>query len=174
MKKTNLPNRELHKRKNRSPKLVTHTFIGRYDGKDDWNTELAKLIAQFQLSLDHDCYSVSSEKIIFSVTGSRQSIEKLAATLNGLEGYVNIRARLAETKRSLRETMNARNARRERLNDLNKAPWYKRGTTRHLTREKAELGQAIAADGLKISTLKENLEALEKLLGAKEPNTAET
>jgi hypothetical protein len=48
----------------------------------------------------------------------------------------------------------------------------KRGTTRRLAREKAELGQAIS-DGVKISTPKENLEALEKLLGANEPNNTE-
>ena len=166
VKKNSRLHKTQHKRKTHGVEQETHTFIGKYERNEDWNTELAKRIVQFGVSLDHTTYSVSPEKIVFSVTGSRENIEKLAAALNGLEGFVNLRSSLAETKRSLREAINARNARQEQLDALNKAPWYKRETTRGLTTQKAELGQQIAADDQKIKGLNENLKAVENLLGA--------
>jgi len=172
VKKNSRPHKTTHKRKTHGVEQETHTFIGKYEGKEDWNTELAKRIAQFGLSLDHTTYCVSPEKIVFSVTGSRVGIENLAATLNGLEGFVNLRSRLAETRRSLREAINARNARQEQLDAVNKAPWYKRETTRGLTTQRTELSQQLAADDLKIESLNENLRALESLLRSNEPVTS--
>lgn len=169
-------NSRLHKtqpkRKTHGVEQETHTFIGKYEGKEDWNTELAKRIAQFGLSLDHTTYFVSTEKIVFSVTGSRGDIEKLAVTLNGLEGFVNLRSRLAEAKRTLREAIDARNAHKEQLDAVNKAPWYKRETTKALTAQKTELSRQLATDDLKIEALNKNLRALESLLGSNEPVTS--
>ncbi len=172
VKTNSRPHKTQHKRKTHGVEQETHTFIGKYEGKEDWNTELAKRIAQFGLSLDHTTYCVSPEKIAFSVTGSRVGIENLAATLNGLEGFVNLRSRLAETRRSLREAIDARNARQEQLDAVNKAPWYKRETTRGLTTQRTELSQQLAADDLKIEALNKNLRALESLLSSNEPVTS--
>jgi chromosome segregation ATPase len=156
------------KKKPRRISQETHTFIGKYEGKEDWNKELARRIQQFELSLDHTSYSASPEKITFSVTGPRENIEKLSTALNGLEGFVNLRSQLAETKRNLRASINARNAKKEQLDTLNEAPWYKRRTTRNLKRQKAELSQELTAEDMKISALTENLKALENVLGPNE------
>jgi chromosome segregation ATPase len=145
-------------------KRGTHTFICKYEGKGDWSAELAKLIAQFELSLDHTNYSFSPEKISFTVIGSRGNIEKLAAALTNMEGFVNLRSKLAETKRSLRESINARNVRKEQLDKLSKAPWYRSGTTKSLTTQKTELGQQLATDELRIKALTEAVKGLESLL----------
>ena len=168
VKKNSQLHKTPHKKKTHGAKQETHTFIGKYEGKGDWNAELAKLIAQFELSLDHTNYSVSPEKISFSVTGSRGNIEELAATLNGLEGFVNLRSRLAETRRSLREAIDARNARQEQLDAVNKAPWYRSGTAKSLTTQKAELNQELAADELKIKALTDAMKAIENLLDSEE------
>ncbi len=172
-RKNGRPAKTLHRRKGAGAK-ATHTFIGRYDGKDDWNAELAKRIAQFGLSLDHTTYSVSPEKIVFSVTGSRGNIEELAATLNGLEGFVNLRSKLAEVKRNLREIITTRNIRQEQLEALDRTPWYKRERTRPFAAQKAELTQAIAADDQRIRSLNENLKALENLVGGNMPTNTVT
>ena len=153
--------------RNRIVKHVTHTFIGRYEGRKDWNTELAKHTGQFQLSLIHQY--CSAEKVVFTVTGSRQEIEKLAVSLKGLHGYINLRARLAETKRELGAAISARNARQERLNVLDSAPWYDRNV-RGLAIERFRLVEAITVYELKINTLTENLRSLESLLAANEPS----
>lgn len=53
-------------------KQTTHTFVCKYEGTGDWNTELSRLIAQFELSLDQPKYSFSPDKIVLPVTGSRE------------------------------------------------------------------------------------------------------
>jgi chromosome segregation ATPase len=166
------PHKMPRKKKPRDVKQETHTFIGTYDGKEDWNTELAKRISQLGLTLDHTTYSVSPEKIVFSVTGSTENIEKLATSLSGLEGFVNLRSKLAETKRNLRETLSAKNIRQEELDALNKTPWYKREKPRGLATQKAELSQQISADDLRLKALNESLKALENLLGDNEPKAS--
>lgn len=93
-------------KENQPAKQVTHTFVCSYTGNADWNTELSKLIAQLELSLDQSKYSYSPEKIVLSVTGSRENVEKLAASLNRLEGFTNLRSKLAATKNSLRRHQN--------------------------------------------------------------------
>jgi chromosome segregation ATPase len=143
---------------------VTHTFIGRYEGKEDWNAGLAKLIAQFELSMDPATYSFSPEKIAFRVVGSRDNVEKFAAALNGLEGYVNLRSKLAQIKRSLRESVNARDLHKEQLDALDKNPWYKGSATA----QKAQLSQQLAVDGMRIRALSDDLKALKGLLGSNE------
>jgi len=80
-----------------------------------------------------------------------------------------LRAKLAETKRNLRESMNARNVRQQQLDALNKAPWYKRDTTRGLATQKNQLAQQLAQDDLRISALNESLKALETLVGGGAP-----
>jgi septal ring factor EnvC (AmiA/AmiB activator) len=169
VRKNSRANNSRQKKKPRGVKHETHSFIGKYEGKGDWNTELAKRIAQFNLTLDHTTYSISPEKVVFSVTGSRESIERLAAALNELEGFVNLRAKLAETKRNLRESMNARNVRQQQLDALNKAPWYKREKTPGLATQKDQLAQQLAQDDLRISALNESLKALENLVGGGTP-----
>lgn len=172
VKKNGQHNRTSRKRKHAGVKQNAHTFIGKYEGKEDWNAELAKRISQLGLTLDHTTYSVSPEKIVFSVTGSNKNIERLATGLNGLEGFVNLRSKLAETRRTLREAVNTRNTRQEQLNALSKTPWYKRETSRGLSTRKATLSQQISADDLKIRALNEHLKALENLLGIGESATS--
>jgi hypothetical protein len=167
VRKTRRAYNSQHKKKHRGIKKATHSFIGKYEGRGDWNTELAKRIAQFNLTLDHTVYSVSPEKIVFSVTGSRESIERLAAALNELEGFVNLRARLAETRRNLQENMNARNVRQQQLDALNKSPWYKRD--KGLATQKDQLARQLAQDDHRIYALNESLKALEKLVGGGTP-----
>lgn len=149
----------------RGIKREAHTFIGKYEGKVDWNTELARLISQSEISLDHASYAVSPEKIVFSVTGSRDSIEKFAAALNSLNGFVNLRSKLAATRRSLRESVNAKNLHKEQLDSLHKVPWYKRNIG-SLTKRKNELSQKLAEDDLRIKAISEDLKTLEQTLGS--------
>jgi chromosome segregation ATPase len=170
VRKNGRPPKALHNRKGAGGK-VTHTFIGRYDGKDDWNAELAKRVAQFGLSLNQTDHSVSSGQIVFCVTGSRENIEKLSNSLTSMEGFVNLRSKLAELKRNLREIISARNLRQEQLETLERTPWYKRERTRPFAAQKAELTQAIAADDQKIRSLNENLKALENVLGGNAPTS---
>ena len=126
------------------------------------------------LLLNQNDYSVSPGQITFSVTGSRENIEKLADSLNGMEGFVNLRSKLAEVKRNLREIITARNIRQEQLEALDRTPWYKRERTRPFAAQKAELTQAIAADDQRIRSLNENLKALENLVGGNMPTNTVT
>lgn len=172
-RKNGRPSKPPHKRKGAGAK-ATHTFIGRYDGKEDWNAELAKRVAQFDLSLNQTDYSVLPGQIAFSVTGSRENLEKLADSLNAMEGFVNLRSKLAEVKRNLRQIINARNIHQEQLEALERTPWYKRERTRPFAAQKAELTQAIAADDQQITSLNENLKALENSLGDNLPTDTVT
>lgn len=151
-------------REERTAKEITHTFVCSYNGNSDWNTELSKLLAQFELSLDQAKYSYSPEKIVLSVAGSRASIEKLAASLNHLEGFTNLRSKLAATKNSLRESIRVRDIRKEQLNELSRVPWYKEN--RSLGKERAELSQRLAEDDFRIRAMTEDLRALENLVGS--------
>lgn len=148
-------------------KQTTHTFICKYEGPGDWNTELSRLITQYELSLDQTKYSFSPEKIVLTVTGSRENIEKLATALNALEGFVNLRSKLAATKNSLREYVKARNIHKQQLEALNHVPWYKQN--RSLTQQKMELSQRLAEEESKINAISEDLRALEGLLGSDVP-----
>lgn len=143
---------------------TTHTFICRYEGRADWNSEFAKLIAQFDLSLDHANYSVSREKIVFTVTGSRDNLEKLTASLNSIEGFTNLRSKLAAAKRSLRETVNARDIHKEQLEALDHVSWYT--DKQRITMQRAELGERLAQDEFKIKAISEDVRALESLLAS--------
>ena len=145
-------------------KQTTHTFVCRYDGNADWNTELSKLIAQFKLSLDQAKYSYSPEKIVLSVAGSRENIEKLAEALNRMEGFTNLRSKLAAAKNSLRETMRVRDIHKQQLNELSNVPWYKEN--RSLSKQRAEISQRLAEDDFRIKAMTEDLKALENLVGS--------
>ncbi len=145
-------------------KQTTHTFVCRYDGNADWNTELSKLIAQFKLSLDQAKYSYSPEKIVLSVTGSRENIEKLAEALNRMEGFTNLRSKLAATKNSLRENIRVRDIHKQQLDELSRVPWYKEN--RSLSKQRAEISQRIAEDDFRIRAMTEDLKALENLVGS--------
>ena len=151
-------------KENHTAKQITHTFVCSYKGNADWNTELSKLIAQFELSLDQAKYSYSPEKIVLSVAGSRENIEKLAASLNRLEGFTNLRSKLAATKNSLRESIRARDIHKEQLNELSRVPWYKEN--RSLSKQRAELSQRLAEDDFRIRAMTEDLKALENLVGS--------
>lgn len=169
--------RKTHRRSNQAstkPKELrdvnrqtAHTFLCKYEGAGDWNTELSKLITQFEISLDQTKYSFSPEKIVLAVTGSRGNIEKLAAALNTLEGFVNLRSKLAATRNSLREYVRARNLQKQQLDELDHLPWYKQNRT--LTRQRAELSQRLAEDDSKINAISEDLKALENLVGSDAP-----
>lgn len=148
-------------------KQTTHTFVCNYEGTGDWNTELSRLIAQFELSLDQPKYSFSPDKIVLPVTGSRENIEKLATALNSLEGFVNLRSKLAATKNSLREYVKARNIHKQELDELNNVPWYKQN--RSLNKRKIELSQRLAEDDSKVNAISEDLKALESLVGSDVP-----
>jgi len=150
-------------KENQSAK-VSHTFICSYQGSADWNTELSKLLAQFELSLDQSKYSYSPEKIILTVTGSRANIEKLAASLNHLEGFTNLRTKLAATKNNLRESIRVRDIHKEQLNQLGRVPWYKEN--RSLTKQRADLTQRLAEDDFRIRAMTEDLKTLENLVGS--------
>jgi chromosome segregation ATPase len=143
---------------------ITHTFVCSYNGNADWNTELSKLLGQFELSLDQAKYSYSPEKIVLSVAGSRANIEKLAASLNHLEGFTNLRTKLAATKNSLRESIRVRDIHKAQLNDLSRVPWYKENRT--LSKQRAELSQRLAEDDFRIRSVTEDLKALENLVGS--------
>lgn len=151
-------------KENHAAKQITHTFVCSYYGNADWNTELSKLLAQFELSLDQAKYSYSPEKIVLSVAGSRADIEKLAASLNRLEGFTNLRTKLAATKNSLRESIRARDIHKEQLNELSRVPWYKEN--RSLSKQRAELSQRLAEDDFRIRSVTEDLKALENLVGS--------
>jgi cell division protein FtsB len=148
-------------------KQTTHTFICRYDGASDWNTELSKLIAEFGVSLDQKKYSYSPEKIVLSVSGTRGNLEKFAAALNRLNGFTNLRSKLAAAKNTLRESIRARSIRQAQLSELSKVPWYKQNRT--LTAQRAELTQSIAQDELRIRAMTEDLRALESLVNSDAP-----
>jgi len=148
-------------------KQTTHTFVCKYEGTADWNTELSRLIAQFELSLDQPKYSFSPDKIILPVTGSRENIEKLATALNSLEGFVNLRSKLAATKNSLREYVKARTIHKQELDELNNVPWYKQN--RSLNKRKIELSQRLAEDDSKVNAISEDLKTLESLVGSDVP-----
>jgi DNA repair exonuclease SbcCD ATPase subunit len=143
---------------------ITHTFVCSYNGNADWNTELSKLLAQLELSLDQAKYSYSPEKIVFSVTGSRTNIEKLAESLNRLEGFTNLRSKLAATKNNLRESIRARDIHKQQLDELSHVPWYKE--KRSLTSQRAELSQRLTEDDFRIKAMTEDLKALENLVGS--------
>jgi len=143
---------------------ISHTFVCSYNGSADWNTELSKLLAQFELSLDQTKYSYSPEKIVFTVTGSRANIEKLAASLLRLEGFTNLRSKLAATKNSLREGIRVRDVHRAQLNELGRVPWYKEN--RGLSKQRAELSQRLAQDDFRIKAMTEDLKTLENLVGS--------
>jgi chromosome segregation ATPase len=145
-------------------KQVTHTFICRYDGTSDWNTELSKLIAQFGVSLDQSRYSYSPEKIVLSVSGTRGNLERFAAALNHLDGFTNLRSKLAAAKNTLRESIRSRNFRQAQLTELSRVPWYKQNRT--LTAQRAELSQSLAQDDLRIRAMTEDLKALESLVNS--------
>jgi chromosome segregation ATPase len=145
-------------------KQVTHTFVCSYTGNADWNSELSKLLTQLELSLDQAKYSYSPEKIVLSVAGSRENIEKLAASLNRLEGFTNLRSKLAATKNSLRDGIRTRDAHKEQLNELTRVPWYKEN--RSLSKQRAELSQRLAEDDFRIRAMTEDLKALENLVGS--------
>jgi len=148
-------------------KQTTHTFLCKFEGAGDWNTELSKLLAQFELSLDQTTYSFSPEKIVLPVTGSRDNIEKLATALNSLDGFVNLRSKLAATRNSLREYVRARNIQKQQLDELDHLPWYKQNRT--LTKQRVELSQKLAEDDSKIKVISEDLKALENLVGSDAP-----
>jgi chromosome segregation ATPase len=148
-------------------KQVGHTFICRYDGTSDWNTELSKLIAEFGVSLDQKKYSYSPEKIVLSVSGTRGSLERFAAALNRLDGFTNLRSKLAAAKNTLRESIRARSMRQAQLSELSKVPWYKQNRT--LTAQRAELTQSLAQDELRIRAMTEDLKALESLVNSDAP-----
>jgi len=143
---------------------ISHIFVCSYNGSADWNTELSKLLAQFELSLDQTKYSYSPEKIVFTVTGSRANIEKLAASLLRLEGFTNLRSKLAATKNSLREGIRVRDVHRAQLNELGRVPWYKEN--RGLSKQRADLSQRLAQDDFRIKAMTEDLKALENLVGS--------
>jgi glycine cleavage system regulatory protein len=151
-------------KENRTAMAITHTFVCSYHGNADWNTELSKLLAQLELSLDQAKYSYSPEKIVLSVTGSRANIEKLAASLNRLEGFTNLRTKLAATKNSLRESIRARDIHKEQLNELSRVPWYKEN--RSLSKQRVELSQRLAEEDFRIRAMTEDLKALENLVGS--------
>lgn len=146
---------------------TAHTFLCKYEGSGDWNSELSKLIAQFGLSLDQTKYSFSPEKIVLPVIGSRDNIEKLAAALNSLPGFVNLRSQLAATRNSLREYLRARNVQKQQLDALDHVPWYKQN--RSLTQQRTELSQRLAEADSRIKAISENLKALENLVGSDAP-----
>jgi len=148
-------------------KQTSHTFVCKYEGGGDWNTELSKLITQFELSLDQTKYSFSPEKIVLPVIGSRDDIEKLATALNNLEGFVNLRSKLAATRNSLREYLRARNIQKQQLDELDHVPWYKQN--RSLTQQRAELSQKLAETDSWIKAISEDLKALEKVVGSDAP-----
>jgi chromosome segregation ATPase len=141
---------------------TSHTFICQYAGPGDWNTELSRLISQHELTLDQARYSFSPEKIILPVTGLRQNIEKLASALNNLDGFVNLRSKLAATKNSLREYVKTRSVRKQQLDELNNVPWYKQN--RSLSTQKLELSQKLVEDDSRIKAISEEVKALEGLL----------
>lgn len=145
-------------------KPVTHTFVCKYEGSSDWNTELSRLITQFTLSLDQTKYSYSPEKIVLSVSGRRENLEKFTAALNRLEGFTNLRSKLAAAKNILRESIRARDIRKGQLSELNSVPWYKQN--RSLTVQRAELSQRLAEDDFRIKAMTEDLQALESLVGS--------
>jgi len=151
-------------------KQTSHTFVCRYEGSGDWNTELSRLIAQFELTLDQTKYSFSPEKIVLTVTGSRENIEKLATALNGLEGFVNLRSKLATMKNSMREYVKARNIERQQLDQLNQTPWYKQN--RSLNTQKMQLSQRLTDYDSKINAISEDLKALESLVGSDVPKNS--
>ena len=151
-------------KENHMTKQITHTFVCSYNGNADWNTELSKLLAQFELSLDQAKYSYSPEKIVLSVAGSRENIEKLAASLNRLEGFTNLRTKLAATKNNLRESIRARDIHKQQLNDMSRVPWYKEN--RSISKQRAELSQRVAEDDFRIKAMTEDLKALENLVGS--------
>lgn len=141
---------------------TSHTFVCKYEGPADWNTELSRLISQFELTLDQAKYSFSPEKIILPVTGARQNIEKLASALSNMEGFVNLRTKLAATKNSLREYVKARSVHKQQLDQLNNVPWYKQN--RSLSQQKLELSQRLMEDDSRIKAISEEVKALEGLL----------
>jgi FtsZ-binding cell division protein ZapB len=147
----------------RKPKEVEHTFIGKYEGQADWKAELAKLVAQYELTLDSGGYVSTPEKIMFKVRGAPDNVEKLASALNGMTGYVNLRAKLAATKKRLQEIVNAQNIHKEQLDSVNSMPWYK-GSRGGLKSEKMRLAQVLAEDETKIRALTEDLKTIEGLL----------
>jgi predicted nucleic acid-binding Zn-ribbon protein len=148
-------------------KQTAHTFLCKYEGGGDWNTELSKLIAQFELSLDQTKYSFSPEKIVLPVIGSKDNIEKLTTALNSLEGFVNLRSKLAATRNSLREYLTARNIQKQQLDELDHVPWYKQN--RSLTQQRAELSQKLAETDSWIRAISEDLKALESLVASDAP-----
>lgn len=147
------------------PKQETHTFVYEYEGKEDWSTELAKVIAQFGVSLGQADYSAAPEKIILSVNGTRESLEKLVATLSNV-GFVNLRTKLAETKRRLRESVNAMNAHKEQLAAIDRLPWYRRGVWRRSLDKRKAINEKLAEDNLKVKATLDDLHAIERLLSS--------
>jgi uncharacterized coiled-coil DUF342 family protein len=160
----------VNRRKTKAPtrahgrtKLVEHVFIGKYEGGEDWNAELAKLIAQFELTLDPTDYSASPEKIIFKVKGAPESIGKFATAINGLSGFVNLRAKLANTRKLLKESINERNVHRQQLDAVNRLPWYK-GSRGGIKNQKASIAQQLAEDENKIKAIADDVKVLEDIL----------
>lgn len=149
-------------RRSRKPKQAEHIFACEYEGDADWNAELSKLIAQFELTMDQTNYSASPEKIVFKVTGTPENIQKFAAAINGTNGFVNLRSRLAATRKRLRDGINERDIHNEQLHSMNRLPWY-RANRRTLKNQKNELDQKIAEDEARIKAITEDLKALEEL-----------
>jgi hypothetical protein len=98
------------------------------------------------------------------VTGSRENIEKLAEALNRMEGFTNLRSKLAATKNSLRENIRVRDIHKQQLDELSRVPWYKEN--RSLSKQRAEISQRIAEDDFRIRAMTEDLKALENLVGS--------
>jgi predicted nucleic acid-binding Zn-ribbon protein len=148
-------------------KQTEHVFVGQFTGTADWNTELARLITQFYLSLDHSTYAVLADKIVFKVIGSRENIEKLAESLNKVPGFVNLRSKLVATRRGLNESIEARNIQRRQLDSLNAIPWYRRNP-RAIGEQKTQLTKQIVSYDVQIKKMSEDLRTIESLLGSEQ------
>lgn len=97
--------------------------------------------------------------------GTRENIEKLVAALNSLEGFTNLRTKLAGTKRNLQESVEARKTHRQQLESLDQIPWYKRNG-RNLAEQKAALEKRIAEDDAQIIRVAADLKSIKDLLAS--------
>lgn len=125
--------------------VESHLFVYMYQGKGDWQNQLADFAQEHGIIVGFGGILASAEKIVFTARGTRQNLEKFLGALEKAD-FANLRLRIALAKRTIAELENVIETDKKALatlngnvTSINSQSQYKRIFRRGLGKRKKEL-----------------------------------